>query len=570
MLGVPSGDLDHSSHADRLLRFGDSETWGAYEQGQWRLFVPPGADEDLGSLATLHESLHSELDRSTAYGMILHAYALVARNRPGDESRLRMLDRLIGRCRTTHEAFATTLSVFILGQGRDRHDLLNGYPNYARYYRIGRELASPFRSPYLRYHATVAALRFCMQSDLLGFLRDRGPVVFDLGEYRAIEYPDVRLQYVRQQVARGVWAQALETVRDRMPAFGDARAALVDGDDVPEAVAAFEEEYDALSRLLMVTFYDHLRATLASHGLSALSFDGHREFGKGFLENISREVPAGQVVGPLRWAEADAPEDALVVRDLESEQLLVTRSARPARLMLLADIPFSSWPDLTCGSGGDIHRFIVSRSPMDLLRQHVFPETNRQLLQRFSNSDGLFVRRRVTDDAGLVVEYYQIADATEFVRFVNASSAPVFSNVSLAVASDTSWAAQWFDILKTTICTFLCDVSPFGQIERWTAQDAFSIHHSAITFTADGDARYTVVAFRPDVGTFPICLAPCSPMVAKAITHYFRHLAGNRHRLQEDASFLHDRADAVQIVLSHLFREEHVFDFGQGTMSMEE
>jgi hypothetical protein len=64
-------------------------------------------DNAAARMITLHEIMHAELNDSTAWGSLFHAYAALARYapRPGD-FREASLD-VIGACRRSHEVFAT-------------------------------------------------------------------------------------------------------------------------------------------------------------------------------------------------------------------------------------------------------------------------------------------------------------------------------------------------------------------------------------------------------------------------------------------------------------------------------
>ena len=55
---------------------------GRYADGQWEVSTGGKATDAAVRMVTLHEIMHAELNDSTAWGSLFHAYAALARNAP--------------------------------------------------------------------------------------------------------------------------------------------------------------------------------------------------------------------------------------------------------------------------------------------------------------------------------------------------------------------------------------------------------------------------------------------------------------------------------------------------------
>lgn len=159
-------------HLTRLLF--DGEARGEHRFEGWDLEVGPNTAPRYARMVGIHESLHAQLNDSTAYGSLLHALAWVVRNRPEDPRWGRRLRALVARCRQVHESYATYLSLLVVGEGQPATDLLAGNALYEGYLQVASDLTGSLRGAYLRYHAVAASLRACMQGNLPAVVLERG------------------------------------------------------------------------------------------------------------------------------------------------------------------------------------------------------------------------------------------------------------------------------------------------------------------------------------------------------------------------------------------------------------
>ena len=136
----------------------------------------PAGDRD----ASIHESFHHRLDRSTTFGAVMVAYAGLVDAGVGSRERLAQLR---DTCRTVHESAATYLTSLSLGRLEDRSGLS---PHYRRYHAGMDSLVGGEGTPaWLRFHVALGAARACLQPDVMSAIRYLRP-----GRDRSIVVPE--------------------------------------------------------------------------------------------------------------------------------------------------------------------------------------------------------------------------------------------------------------------------------------------------------------------------------------------------------------------------------------------
>lgn len=111
-----------ADHLAGLLFTGEGLSSGSYTPAGYQLRLA-GLDQTTDRVVHAHETHHAALNDSTAWGTALHVYArLPAAFRD-------TFGKLLDRCRTTHESYATFGSVNMLRMlDRDARDVLAVYP----------------------------------------------------------------------------------------------------------------------------------------------------------------------------------------------------------------------------------------------------------------------------------------------------------------------------------------------------------------------------------------------------------------------------------------------------------
>ncbi len=551
---------------DLLLKGGDDHPSGRNRLFTWDILASGESVSDQTVLVSLHESLHSTLTDTTAYGSLLHVYADLALRLPEEEHYQRTFLTLLDRCRTVHESNATYLSMMILSQGSPDPGLLENYPRYLRYYRIGESLARGFSGGYLRHNAAAAALRLCMQGTAVETLLDRGLQEFRPSDLRFRYYPDQRLKVLLDNVSEAFWQDAYMKAKLAKPDFSawDVFDASEADDRLYEAAVA--EEFDEASRYLLESFHDALAGLLNDAGSASLAWDGQRESTARLLEKEKELVPSGSSGISLRPAMEHETADTFAAVQFGMERLIVNAVQPIGLVKQLSEVPVKELRGLVSSASPDDHFFLTVRPARRMVEQVALSQEDRQNFDRFESSPvvALRVSYQRGSDLRRVVEYFIIESPEELTAFgtVAKEIAPVLGCFYLSSLADAEWLQRWFDPLATVAdLTYLMDIPPFENFPVWFDDANLRVRYAVAHMTIDR-SRHDVLVFRSEAGRKKLLLLPGSSVLWRAMAHFLREQFAHPEIFIEDAAFLHEHAWELQVVLGHLFREESFFDFG--------
>ncbi|MEU8816704.1 hypothetical protein [Actinoplanes sp. NPDC048796] len=204
---------------------------GAYVPGRYDLWLH-GADASTDRLIHHHEAQHVILNSASAWGAALHAAAAM----PGWQP---LFGRLLDRCRTTHESFATYL-------GRDAAEAETVFGEYAPLLHALNEFVEPFEGSQRRALAVTALAQACMQTPILDQMLAAWPESLSLGVPLRIDQPDERFALLCRSpglaataAADASWALWEDTVFQHFAEeLRRAGATVLDGNDGHLAAAA--------------------------------------------------------------------------------------------------------------------------------------------------------------------------------------------------------------------------------------------------------------------------------------------------------------------------------------------
>jgi hypothetical protein len=114
------------------------EEEGDYSHFSWRVFLRDGANSGVAQMVSLHEGFHADLGRATDYGCLLTVYGSLALNLPSAHYK-KVHGRLLEYARSTHETYATYLSVLflVINQVEQLNVLTEALSGYQTHYRLG-------------------------------------------------------------------------------------------------------------------------------------------------------------------------------------------------------------------------------------------------------------------------------------------------------------------------------------------------------------------------------------------------------------------------------------------------
>lgn len=288
-----------------------------------------GGDPALRLMVDEHERLHVELNGASAFGILMALVGRGALDLP-DEDSAKLLAGLVRLSRTTHEVYATTLSVGALPAAQ-RFAAMEQYQQYKRYLAIGRALTCGYDQRTLVGGAlVVGACIACMQVPLnTAITHDRDWYRKPLA-VRAEHSPDYRLDKVQRMLRSGElnfgW---IKDVVDRRWLTEDTR----DPDGSPEYKAAYHD--------LLIRIYHQYGWVLTRHDMPVIRWDSHLLYGRNGLDGedqigwFASPTIAGDELAALSTATAAESRKAAPIASSEFQSLQRATYGQPVIVMSL-------------------------------------------------------------------------------------------------------------------------------------------------------------------------------------------------------------------------------------------
>jgi len=550
-----------------LLQGAAGENTGAFDHISWSVrLLGDTTASPVSRLISLHESLHSDLNSNTAYGMILSIYAYLAVNTAIPQFQ-KSLQCLVRRCLITHEVFATYLSVLIVSmtKGNDKpksRELLKDYPMYLKFYDEGKRLCRGFSGGYLRYHSVTTCLRVCMQTTMLKHLLNIGLKDFNISE--SYDFPDRILDIIKRKVSPKFWEQTLLSAKEAAQDLPGWDVIMKSESDDTYYHKAFSHDYDDTSHFIMNYFHDSLKAMLQNEGIIVLSYDGHIDFVSQLMEQAYAIVPFEKAKKKiLKAKETDTPEE-LSVFNFQYERLVLYPYQIKAFISELDDMPVKNWNELSAGAAPDEHFFIISRMCSDFTQHYEFSKKDMNFLASQNDPAVCLRRSGINNEGERIVELFILKSPEQLIRLSD-FELPLISNISMVSLAADEWFTRWYDVLWTySYPTVLFNLPPFRHFNSWSKQRAFNVKYGSINIDF-GENKYTVFACQPQTKKLrSIFFAPCSSIVNSAFVYYLTELIENKEVFVREDDFIYESARNLNIAIGHLFREECYFDFNSG------
>ena len=537
---------------------------GRYADGQWEVSTRGRATDAQARMVTLHEIMHAELNDSTAWGSLFHAYATLVQHAPDPVAYREISLSVIEACRRTHEVFATYTGNFLADRAAGR-SLLAGRPEYLAHYADACHLATGIpRGSQLEWYMVISAIRACMQSHGLPEALRIGLDQFRLADLRARDLPDVRLDMLIEE--GGELAQGItEDIADQLaPADRDTalRWLTARPDDAADT-GEDEELQDRTGAIAERMCFDRSVAALERRGARVLGYNGHQAFTDETVAAVHRLAPAARDV--FSPAAADATEPGKIMQDFGLERLRLRDQPLAARVLRLADVPRRQRQQVLRLHGPEEpYTFLVARSAGALRAQHAITDELRPLPMADA-APVVAIRTPSGTPEAPALRLWQVARPRELQALRRQiGGLGVVSSVSMSLLADTDWESRW---LKTLLgcgpVTILMDLDPFTHFEHWASLD-LQVQYGTVEATSETGSRigFACICHGPAAGlsyeqaTF---LTVCSDMQADALTVVLQHRwPAMAH---EDPDAIRDRIDAIRIALTHLITEETYFTF---------
>jgi hypothetical protein len=541
-----------SDHLTELLLAGAAGTSeGGYNNFDAWSTTLRGDDADSAGahLVTAHEALHAVLNDTTAHGMALAAYAVLARHAGGQHGAA--LRRLVDTCRDVHESFATFGSLWLVGGGDVA--LLRNYTDYLDWYRNASDLVPDLPDHDRRKELMIdAAVRVCMQSKGLERLLDAGLAADAWRTLAGPDRPADRFARLFGSADAGFWEAAWSECAEALrgtPAFDALEAAQQDPALRPETYdGRYADAWQTCAELL------HARvAGLLRPWATTLTYDGHRGLIEPLIERVEQLAPHTSGLLVASTDERTVEDESFEM--WRRERLVVRDAPRAARVARLEDLRRPEHVRLLTASGPDTYVFCAVRPAFRLLDQFAFDDADAAWL---AGQGGVpVVATRSADPGSGPVDMVVVGDPDQLSTIIG--SAPgkvdVYANVSLRCFADDQWRRRWSEPLLRTRLSALFDLSPFQQFDLWR-REGDEVRYAVGSIRDQDRSPADLLVFRVGGGQFPILL-PCSAVTGHVLRRY---LGEHFTEAIEDPGVVNDDRDLIGRTVSHLLSEETSFD----------
>lgn len=273
-------------------------------------------------LVHYHEAQHVTLTATTAWGAALLASAEM----PGWQ---RLFGKLLDRCRTTHESFATYLSCSVVAIGFGWPDTaLAAYPEYAVLADRLHRFLTPVSGEQRRALAVTAIARACMQTPILDRMIASWPEVLTMGSLPRLDVPDERLEYLLKDPDLPATAGAADAAVTEQ--FG---TAALDA-DLAGGSGALDDAHDPAWALWENTLFDRVASKLRAAGAVVLGSNDHLDAAAELTALVVRALPGARLTVD---AAPDAADRRLTGIALSHARLWLRTMRLPGRLVTIGE-----------------------------------------------------------------------------------------------------------------------------------------------------------------------------------------------------------------------------------------
>lgn len=536
---------------------------GRYADGQWEVSTKGMARNAAVRMISMHEIMHAQLNDSTAWGSLFHAYAALARHAPEPDAYRAVSLNVIEACRRTHEVFATYTGVFLADRAAGR-SLLAGRPGYLDHFDDACLLAAGLpEGSQVQWYAVISAIGACMQSRGLPEALAVGLERFVLADVRARDQPDRRLDILIEEGA-AITADLVAEIGARLePDDREAALRWLTGppDDSADDVA--EEVRDRAAVVAEQACFARAAAALKSRGAPVLDYNGHQDYTEQTISAVHALAPTAQ---ETFWAADPGPaEPESAIQDFGLERLRVRDEPLPARVLLLSDVPRHSRRKvlrMKAEFGG--YAFVVARSAGAVRSQHAVYDRLRPLPE--DDATPVVAVRTLSETAqATTIRVYQLRSPRELRALRRqVGGLGILSSVSMSLLADPAWEDRW--LAPLTQCgpvTILMDVNPFVHFAHW-ADLGLQVRYCLVEAAAQEESRvgFALLCHDPtgrlslgDAVFVAVCSAPQADALSLVLRKRWPGMA------REDDTVATDRMPILSVILSHLIAEETYFSF---------
>ncbi len=537
---------------------------GVYNHDFWHVMFENDSTTIDSQLISLHESLHSELNHCTAYGLVLVCYNFL-RKETKDALYDSYLQTLMKKCTLVHEIYAVYMSSSILspiGSGAAEHrKLLESYPDYLQYYRRGTKMLKGIKGKYLSQTCLKSAIRISLQSKSFTEKIIDSLDAFDLSQFPESDFPEARLKVIQNAIDQGVWTEIIEKYCNSKE-DGSYLKLVMRSENEPEAFnELIDKKYDLDSSHLFEFIYAELVEVLKKAGRDSLVFNEHLDYIDALFEETNKIFPYSEAkYSVLKRNEIPENYDNFLLLNHQYEIVYTSPAPIKTTIIALRNYPLEKWGDLAVGVNEDQHFFLVARTGKGILEQYFLSEKDRNKLLALEKEVLVFLRVSEVVNGEREVFLFLLESIEDIIALKRLKKGAVCFNITLSCFAIPALKNYWLPgFEEQTLCSVLIDLSLHRELDNLAQQfDQIDYQFSTIEV---GDKQFSTFLFYVNEKERKmLLLAPCSIITAKSIKYYLENKSG-KEVFRQNGEFLVELSWQIRMVLGHLFREEHYFKF---------
>jgi hypothetical protein len=434
-----------------------------------------------------HERMHMDLNGHCSFGNLLVRIGKQVDRTDSSEVALAWrtrLGELVELCRTTHEVYATPISLWHTVRSAD--DALNSYPDYRRYLELGRELSQGFvewsmAAEYLIVTACWVAMAIPLH-DLLG---ECDETTLDPVSIPDALRPDVRLRAILDRRDSLDFSWLAETVPE---SWLTDRAREVTQREIISR-ASFLEMTTTISIRLYLQYGELLEAA----GMPVLEWDGHCKYTSARIADTP--APPALLSCSAEGASADyvsrtvketllGVHPRLSLETYEEERLIRRDPAGHLHVRNIAGFPVQSdtdWALVDFVVDTPIPHILIIVRPVELIIEQYSPDDRTIALLRAAARGGVVTAARaiaareegeIFTVLALLTEHEHLSLLCRLPTEPGRYPPDIISSTSLSCLFAGEWSEYWmvpFHLLSSPVT--LCDMLPSNWITMLEASE---------------------------------------------------------------------------------------------------
>lgn len=420
----------------------ESEASGVNNHRNWTSSPGKKHRDMLAHLVSIHESYHTMLNSTSAYGLLLLAYSQGAKNALKDQEKFGAVFRLLmPSCAFTHEWGATFPSMMVMlaeGFAGDVNEMLSRFPNYTVHYDAAEALVKDIPGYHLKQLVILMATGAAMQGKAVGEAALRHPLDFSLSMVRAVDLPDNRLKKIRQQFSPADIRRLAEDLLQEVT--GSEYEAFVKHELTAPRQPAYATSpiFQAVTGAISLHFYKAFQDFFDRQSLATYGFEEHMNYGAQLIQTLEPYFDQEKSKDFFEVSPYDL--ERLSLATMETEAITLADPKRQCYLLFPGQVHEALRLDLLRGDA--LRNLVVMfRHSLAIRKQYQFRESAHDAWLGQNSRTICFVRTVINMDGLVVVVIIPFEDPGSLGVFLEGR--PAGTNVigcfSLTAFEDRRW-----------------------------------------------------------------------------------------------------------------------------------